>query len=108
MFNNGIVNYENYNNVEKNLKTVLNLANTNQNSKAVEEEIYYNTAKNVGRSLNVTDYNSLSEKIMELGIGQIVITNMSDEKWSFVCLIVLLVVIWKISGNRYVILKREF
>ncbi len=83
MFNNGIVNYENYNNVEKNLKTVLNLANTNQNLKAVEEEIYYNTAKNVGRSLNVTDYNSLSEKIMELGIGQIVITNMSDEKVVF-------------------------
>lgn len=83
MFNNGIVNYKNYNNVEKNLKNVLNLANTSQNSKAVEEEIYYNTAKNVGRSLNVTDYNSLSEKIMELGIGQIVITNMSDEKIVF-------------------------
>jgi len=83
MFNNGIVNYENYNNVEKNLKNVLNLANTSQNAKAVEEEIYYNTAKNVGRSLNVTDYNSLSEKIMELGIGQIVITNMSDEKVVF-------------------------
>lgn len=83
MFNNGIVNYKNYNNVEKNLKNVLNLANTSQNSKAVEEEIYYNTAKNVGRSLNVTDYNSLSEKIMELGIGQIVITNMSDEKVIF-------------------------
>jgi transcriptional regulator with PAS, ATPase and Fis domain len=83
MFNNGIVNYKNYNNVEKNLKNVLNLANASQNSKAVEEEIYYNTAKNVGRSLNVTDYNSLSEKIMELGIGQIVITNMSDEKVVF-------------------------
>lgn len=83
MFNNGIVNYKNYNSVEKNLKNVLNLADTSQNSKAVEEEIYYNTAKNVGRSLNVTDYNSLSEKIMELGIGQIVITNMSDEKIVF-------------------------
>nr|WP_320024574.1 sigma 54-interacting transcriptional regulator [uncultured Acetobacterium sp.] len=79
MYNNGIVNYKNYNSVEKNLKNVLNLANTSQNAKAVEEEIYYNTAKNVGRSLNVTDYNSLSEKIIELGIGQIVITNMSDE-----------------------------
>lgn len=83
MYNNGIVNYKNYNSVEKNLKNVLNLANASQNSKAVEEEIYYNTAKNVGRSLNVTDYNSLSEKIMELGIGQIVITNMSDEKIIF-------------------------
>ncbi|PKM61218.1 MAG: Fis family transcriptional regulator [Firmicutes bacterium HGW-Firmicutes-4] len=83
MFNNGIVNYQNYNQVEKNLKNVLNLANTSQNAKAVEEEIYYNTAKNVGRSLNVTDYNSLSEKIMELGIGQIVITDMSDEKIVF-------------------------
>lgn len=83
MYNNGIVNNENYNSVEKNLKNVLNLANASQNSKAVEEEIYYNTAKNVGRSLNVTDYNSLSEKIMELGIGQIVITYMSDEKIIF-------------------------
>ncbi|WP_303870281.1 sigma 54-interacting transcriptional regulator [Acetobacterium wieringae] len=83
MFNNGIVNHENYNHVEKNLKNVLNLANTSGNSKAVEEEIYYNTAKNVGRSLNVTDYNSLAEKIMALGIGQIVMTNMSDNKIVF-------------------------
>ena len=83
MFNNGIVNDDNYNHVEKNLKNVLNLANTNQNARAVEEEIYYNTAKNVGRNLNVTDYNSLSEKITALGIGQIVMTNMSDEKIVF-------------------------
>lgn len=83
MFNNGIVNYENYNHVEKNLKNVLNLANSSGASKAVEEEIYYNTAKNVGRSLNVTDYNSLAEKIMALGIGQIVMTNMSDNKIVF-------------------------
>ena len=41
MFNNGIVNDDNYNHVEKNLKNVLNLANTNQNARAVEEEIYY-------------------------------------------------------------------
>lgn len=83
MFNNGIVNDDNYNHVEKNLKNVLNLANTNQNARVVEEEIYYNTAKNVGRNLNVTDYNSLSEKITALGIGQIVMTNMSDEKIVF-------------------------
>lgn len=83
MFNNGIVNDDNYNHIEKNLKNVLNLANTNQNARAVEEEIYYNTAKNVGRNLNVTDYNSLSEKITALGIGQIVMTNMSDEKIVF-------------------------
>lgn len=83
MVKNGIGNDENYNHVEKNLKNVLNLANTSQNARAVEEEIYYNTAKNVGRNLNVTDYNSLSEKITALGIGQIVMTNMSDEKIVF-------------------------
>ena len=73
MVNNGIVNDENYNHVEKNLKNVLNLTNTSQNARVVEEEIYYNTAKNVGRNLNVTDYNSLSEKITALGTMRITI-----------------------------------
>lgn len=76
---NGIVDYERYNQVEKNLKNVLNLA-SDDNSKSVEEDIYYHTAKNIGSRLNVTDYNSLSAKIMELGIGEIVITDMTDEK----------------------------
>jgi transcriptional regulator with PAS, ATPase and Fis domain len=80
---NGIVDYERYNQVEKNLKNVLNLANADHYSKAVEEEIYYHTAKNIGSRLNVTDYNSLSAKIMELGIGEIVITDMTDDKIIF-------------------------
>ena len=71
MVKNGIGNDENYNHVEKNLKNVLNLANTSQNARAVEEEIYYNTAKNVGRNLNVTDYNSLSEKITALELARL-------------------------------------
>ncbi|MDZ5723715.1 MAG: sigma 54-interacting transcriptional regulator [Acetobacterium sp.] len=79
MYNYGIVDYERYNQVEKNLKNVLNLA-SDDNSKSVEEDIYYHTAKNIGSRLNVTDYNSLSAKIMELGIGEIVITDMTDEK----------------------------
>lgn len=82
MYNNIIVDYERYNQVEKNLKNVLNLSSTD-NSKSVEEEIYYHTAKNIGSRLNVTDYNSLSDKIMELGIGEIVITDMTDNKIIF-------------------------
>ena len=83
MYNNGIVDYERYNQVEKNLKNVLNLSSADNYTKAVEEKIYYHTAKNIGSRLNVTDYNSLSAKIMELGIGEIVITDMSDEKIIF-------------------------
>ncbi|MBC2581118.1 sigma 54-interacting transcriptional regulator [Clostridium sp. DJ247] len=80
MSNNSIFNYENHNDFEESLKTILNTVNTQSKLKIIEEDLYYNTAKNIGSKLNITDYDILSEKITELGIGQIRITYISDEK----------------------------
>lgn len=46
----------------------------------IVEEIYYNTAKNFGKKLNITDYDMFAERMPELGIGQVRIVLMSDEK----------------------------
>ncbi|QNO15812.1 sigma 54-interacting transcriptional regulator [Alkalicella caledoniensis] len=66
-------------NIEK-LKSITTTLGTRNNSKVLEEEIYYNTAKNFGTRLNITSFDMLTEKMSELGIGQVRITLISDSK----------------------------
>lgn len=66
-----------------NLQTLESLTttfNTKNEVKNVEKDIYYNTAKNFGSRLNITDYDMLTQKMAELGIGQVRVTLISDEK----------------------------
>lgn len=66
-------------NIEK-LNSITTTLGTRSNSKVLEEEIYYNTAKNFGTRLNITSFDMLTEKMSELGIGQVRITLISDSK----------------------------
>ncbi|WP_242837269.1 sigma 54-interacting transcriptional regulator [Alkaliphilus transvaalensis] len=66
--------------IEGRIKSLIGVLNSQKDVKIVEEEIYYNTAKNFGKRLNITDYEMLREKMAELGIGQVRIILISNDK----------------------------
>ncbi|ABR49885.1 sigma54 specific transcriptional regulator, Fis family [Alkaliphilus metalliredigens QYMF] len=68
------------NNLERNLGSLTTTFNTGNEVKNVGKDIYYSTAKNFGSRLSIKDYDMLTEKMAELGIGQVRITLISDEK----------------------------
>ncbi|AGF55880.1 transcriptional regulator with PAS, ATPase and Fis domain [Clostridium saccharoperbutylacetonicum] len=71
---------EKSNELESNLKSLINILNSQNEVKIVEEDLYYNTAKNFGSRLNITDYDMLITKVSELGIGNARINLISYEK----------------------------
>lgn len=71
---------ENIDPLEGRLKSLIKTFDSENEGVVVEEEIYYNTAKNFGSRLNIESYNALREKMEELGIGQVRIVLISDEK----------------------------
>lgn len=68
------------NNLESNLKSLVNILNSQNEVKIVGEELYYNTGKNIGTRLNIKDYDMLVTKISELGIGEARVNLISEEK----------------------------
>ncbi|KXS40731.1 MULTISPECIES: sigma 54-interacting transcriptional regulator [unclassified Candidatus Frackibacter] len=72
--------FETYSNLENNLKDALNILNSEQQSNVVIEEMYYNTAKNIGSRLNISSYDQLTEKLSMLGLGQVRVNLISEEK----------------------------
>lgn len=66
--------------LEGRVKSLIETFGAEKEGKIVQEEIYYNTAKNFGSKLHIESYESLREKMEELGIGQVRIVLISDEK----------------------------
>ncbi|SJZ38702.1 sigma 54-interacting transcriptional regulator [Selenihalanaerobacter shriftii] len=71
---------EDYDGLENNLKEAINIFNSKEESNIVIEDMYYNTAKNIGSKLEIKNYDQLTEKLSKLGIGQVRINLISDQK----------------------------
>ncbi|RKD30932.1 sigma 54-interacting transcriptional regulator [Thermohalobacter berrensis] len=71
---------ENYDNLELSVKQLIDSLSSTENINTIEDDIYYNTAKNFGTRLNIKTYDELIEKVSQLGIGQVTIRMILDEK----------------------------